>query len=108
MLEFGITQAASLQVGCTLNNLLDCGHAYMSVLRMSDDITDFRKNISDAVVTVPREPGLGVSVADDKLDAYTVDYLKIEREVAGRSSVRKASKSKSCPPESRRQKKVKA
>jgi muconate cycloisomerase len=75
MLEFGITQAASLQVGCTLNNLLACGHAYMSVLRMSDDITDFRKNISDAVATVPKEPGLGVSVDEDKLKAYTVDYL---------------------------------
>ncbi len=77
MLEFGITQAASLQVGCTLNNLLACGHAYMSVLRMSDDITDFRKNISDAVVTVPKEPGLGINVDEDKLKAYTVDYHNI-------------------------------
>ena len=75
----------------------------MSVLRMSDDITDFRKNISDAVVTVPREPGLGVSVADDKLDAYTVDYLKIERKAPVRSSVRKTLKSSSGPPGSRRQ-----
>lgn len=78
MLEFGITQAASLQLGCTLNNLLDFGHAYMSVLRMSDDITDFGKNISDAVVTVPEAPGLGVKVDDDKLQTYTREYLKIE------------------------------
>ena len=108
MLEFGITQAASLQVGCTLNNLLDCGHAYMSVLRMLDDITDFRKNISDAVVTVPREPGLGVSVDDDKLEAYTVDYLKIEREVPVRSSARKTRKSKSGAPDARHQRKKRA
>lgn len=108
MLEFGITQAASLQVGCTLNNLIDCGHAYMSVLRMSDDITDFRKNISDAVVTVPREPGLGVRVDDGKLDAYTVDYLKIEHKAPVRSSVRKARKSNSGPPDSRRQRKRRA
>jgi L-alanine-DL-glutamate epimerase-like enolase superfamily enzyme len=79
MLEFGITQAASLQLGCTLNNLLDCGHAYMSVLRMSDDITDFGRNISNAVVTVPDGPGLGVTVDEGKLQKYTRDYLKIEK-----------------------------
>jgi len=77
MLEFGITQAASLQLGCTLPNLLDMGHAYMSVLRMSDDITDFAKNISRSVVTVPAEPGLGVALNEDKLKKYTKDYLKI-------------------------------
>ncbi len=78
MLEFGITQAASLQLGCVLPNLLDMGHAYMSVLRMSDDITDFRKNISRAVVTVPEAPGLGVSLDEEKLKKYTRDYLKID------------------------------
>ena len=78
MLEFGITQAASLQLGCTLPNLLDMGHAYMSVLRMSDDITDFAKNISRSVVTVPSEPGLGVALNADKLKKYTKDYLKVD------------------------------
>jgi muconate cycloisomerase len=78
MLEFGITQAASLQLGCTLDNLLDCGHAYMSVLRMSDDITDFRENIADAVVTVPDRPGLGISIAEEKLKTYTRVHRKIE------------------------------
>ena len=77
MLEFGITQAASLQLGCVLPNLLDMGHAYMSVLRMSDDITDFAKNISRSVVTVPWEPGLGVALDEDKLKKYTKDYLKV-------------------------------
>jgi len=77
MLEFGITQAASLQLGCVLPNLLDMGHAYMSVLRMSDDITDFAKNISDSVVTVPSEPGLGVMLDEGKLEKYTKEYLKV-------------------------------
>ncbi len=77
MFDFGITQAASLQLGCVLPNLLDMGHAYMSVLRMSDDVTDFAKNISESIVTVPTEPGLGVKLDEDKLNKYTKDYLKI-------------------------------
>jgi len=44
---------------------------------MSDDITDFAKNISRSVVTVPAEPGLGVALNEDKLKKYTKDYLKI-------------------------------
>jgi len=78
MLEFGISQAASLQLGCGLPNLLDMGHAYMSVLRMSDDITDFGKNVSRAVVTVPTAPGLGVRLDEEKLKKYTREYLKID------------------------------
>jgi muconate cycloisomerase len=79
MLEFGITQAASLQVGCTLTNLLDLGHAYGSVLRMSDDVTDFGQNISDGIVTVPRGAGLGVALDETKLKKYTLEHLKIGR-----------------------------
>lgn len=78
MLEFGITQAASLQLGCTLSNLIKLGHAYGSVLRMSDDITDFGRNISEAVVTVPSASGLGVTLDEDKLKKYTADYLKLK------------------------------
>jgi len=77
VLEFGISQAASLQRGCTLPNLADLKHAYGSVLRMSDDITDFAKNISQSVVTVPSEPGLGVALYEDKLQKYTLDYRKV-------------------------------
>lgn len=78
MLEFGITQAASLHIGCALNNLIRAGHAYGSVLRMSDDITDFRKNISHGKVIVTRESGLGVTLDDEKLKKYTKAYLKIQ------------------------------
>ena len=76
MLEFGITQAASLQLGCTLSNLMGLGHAYGSVLRMSDDITDFGRNISESVVTVPSASGLGVTLYEEKLRKYTTDYLE--------------------------------
>jgi len=77
MFEFGISQAASLQVGCTLTNLVDFGHAYGSVTRMSDDITDFSQNISDGTVTVPSGAGLGVKLNEDKLKKYTKDYVKV-------------------------------
>jgi muconate cycloisomerase len=77
MLEFGVTQAASVQLGCSLNNLVEGGHAFMSVLRMSDDVTDFDHNISNAVVTVPQEPGLGVILDEKKLQSYTLEYMQI-------------------------------
>jgi muconate cycloisomerase len=77
MLEFGITQAASLQLGCTLPNLLRVGHAYHSVLRMADDVTDFGQNISRGVVTVPTRAGLGVTLDADKLTRYTRAHLEV-------------------------------
>lgn len=79
MLEFGITQAASLHLGCTLPNLMECGHAYGSVTRMADDITDFGRNISNGFVNVPAEPGLGVNLDEDKLKKYSKAYLEIGR-----------------------------
>lgn len=78
MLEFGITQAASLQLGCTLTNLIDMGHAYGSVLRMADDITDFSTNIMDGKVRVPEENGLGVKLNEDNLQKYTKEILVIK------------------------------
>lgn len=77
MLEFGITQAASLHLGCTLPNLMDCGHAYGSVTRMADDITDFGENISGGFVSVPSGPGLGVNLKEDKLKKYSVAHVKV-------------------------------
>lgn len=77
MFEFGITQAALLQVGCTLPNLIEMGHAYGSVVRMSDDVTDFGRNIKGATVRVPQTNGLGVDLDEEKLRRYTQDYVKI-------------------------------
>jgi L-alanine-DL-glutamate epimerase-like enolase superfamily enzyme len=45
---------------------------------MSDDITNFGQNISDAVVTVPSVSGLGVTIDEEKLKNYTVDYLTLK------------------------------
>jgi len=78
MFEFGITQAALLQLGCTLCNLADMGHSYFSVLRMSDDVTDFARNISGATITVPSAHGLGVAVDEDKLRKYTLDHVTLK------------------------------
>jgi len=77
MFEFGISQAALLQVGCTLPNLVDMGHAYGSVVRMSDDVTDFGRNIKGATVSVPAGSGLGVDLDEEKLRKYTRNYVKI-------------------------------
>jgi muconate cycloisomerase len=77
MLEFGITQAASLQLGCTLPNLLDAGHAYMSVVRMKEDVTDFAGYLNGGTVKVPTRPGLGVEINDEALRKYTLERLEI-------------------------------
>ena len=72
MADLGLTQAASLHLGCTLPNLFDCGHCYMSVLRMADDITNFADQIKDGVVKITDKPGLGVEVYEEKINKYTV------------------------------------
>ncbi len=61
-LEFGITQTASLHLGCTLPNLADIGHAYMSPLRLADDVTDYARFVDRGWIRVPESPGLGVSL----------------------------------------------
>ncbi len=74
MLEFGVTQAASLQLGAVLGNLMDIGHAYMSTLRLADDVTDFAGHVSGGVVTVPQSPGLGICLDETKLNTYSVRH----------------------------------
>lgn len=72
MIELGITQAASLHLGVTLPHLVPCGHAYMSTMRMADDITDFSDWVDAGRATVPERPGLGVDVSLDKIAKYQV------------------------------------
>ncbi|MGV9798554.1 enolase C-terminal domain-like protein [Mycobacterium sp. NPDC003449] len=62
MLEFGITQAASLQHAATIDGLVEVGHAFMSTLRLADDPTDFSSFVRDGVVHLPDRCGLGVVV----------------------------------------------
>ncbi len=77
MIELGITQAASLHLGCTLDNLVDCGHAYMSTQRMADDVTDFSDWIKEGIVTLPNAPGLGVNVSVDKIKQYQIGEFHV-------------------------------
>ncbi len=62
MLEFGVTQAASLQHAATLANLIDVGHAFMSTLRLVEDPTDFSSFVRNGTVHFPNRNGLGVQV----------------------------------------------
>ena len=77
MLELGITQSASLHLGCVLDCLIDCGHAYMSALRMSDDVTDFSNFVSGGTAHLPSSTGLGIQVNESKI----MKYLKEEYHV---------------------------
>lgn len=77
MLEFGITQAASLHHAVTIPNLFDAGHAYMSTLRLAEDPTDFASFVREGVVTLPNGPGLGIEVDEQHVRrlAVAVDHL---------------------------------
>ncbi|GAA0332581.1 hypothetical protein GCM10009087_48480 [Sphingomonas oligophenolica] len=72
MLEFGITQAASLQHAATMRNLIDVGHACMSALRLAEDPTDFSSFVREGVVHLPTAPGLGVQVDEQQVRRLTV------------------------------------
>ena len=77
-LEFGVAQAGLLSVASNVQNILRhtdnklLGHCFMSTLRFSDDVTDFKSNISENMIAnVSNKPGLGVNIDDNKLDQYT-------------------------------------
>jgi len=70
MIELGITQAAALHLGCVSPNVVDFGHAFMSVQRTTDDITDFADWKTQGTVTLSDQPGLGIAISRDKIDQY--------------------------------------
>jgi muconate cycloisomerase len=72
MLEFGITQAASLQHAVTVRNLIDVGHAFMSTLRLAEDPTDFSSCVVNGMVRLPSGPGLGVQVDEQHVRRLAV------------------------------------
>lgn len=72
MLEFGVTQAASLQHAVTVRNLVDVGHAFMSTLRLAEDPTDFSSFIRGGVVHFPERTGLGVNIDEDHVRRMAV------------------------------------
>ncbi len=77
MLEFGITQAASLQHAAVIPNLVDAGHAFMSTLRLAEDPTDFSALVRGGVVHLPRGPGLGIEVDEDHVRRMAVNSLRL-------------------------------
>ena len=76
MIELGITQAAALHLGCVSPNVVDFGHAFMSVQRTSDDITDFADWKNRGTVSLPDNPGLGIMVSRDKIDQYCLSRVE--------------------------------
>jgi len=77
MIELGITQSASLHLGCVLENLMDCGHAYMSTLRMADDVTEFSSWIHDGKAQLGNGAGLGVHVDLNRVHRYLLDEFHV-------------------------------
>ncbi|RVT93524.1 enolase C-terminal domain-like protein [Sphingomonas crocodyli] len=65
--EGGITQAASLHLAVTTSNLIDIGHSFRSVLRLTGDVTNFASFIKNGIVYLPEGPGLGIIVDEDKV-----------------------------------------
>jgi len=78
MLEFGITQAASLQHAMTVSNLVDFGHAFMSTLRLAEDPTDFGSFVCNGIVARPDRPGLSVQVDEAHVRRLAVDRYSME------------------------------
>jgi muconate cycloisomerase len=77
MLEFGITQAASLQHAVTIGNLVEAGHAFMSTLRLAEDPTDFSSCVRDGVVHLPDRAGLGVQVDEAHVRRLAVASFRL-------------------------------
>ncbi len=78
MIELGITQSASLHLGCVLENLIDCGHAYMSTLRMADDVTEFSSWVHDGKAHLGDGAGLGVRVDLERIHRYLLDEHHVQ------------------------------
>ena len=79
MLEEGLAQAASLQIGVTLPNLVDFGSAYFSPLRLDDDITTYSEQVRDGWVHVSGKPGLGVEIREEVVQKYLQDEFSVKR-----------------------------
>ncbi|RQR69851.1 MULTISPECIES: enolase C-terminal domain-like protein [unclassified Burkholderia] len=77
MIEFGVTQAASLQHAVTIGNLVDVGHAFMSTLRLTDDPTDFSTFVRNGVVHLPERAGLGMEVDEPHVRRMTSNGFEL-------------------------------
>ncbi|MEM5426721.1 enolase C-terminal domain-like protein [Paraburkholderia ferrariae] len=77
MIEFGVTQAASLQHAVTIGNLVDVGHAFMSTLRLAEDPTDFCSFVHNGVVHLPDRAGLGVEIDESHVRRMAVSSFHL-------------------------------
>ena len=78
MIEEGITQAASLQLGAYARNIMDYGHSYGSPLRLEQDITTYSDQVKGNVVSISQRPGLGIELKDDIMSKYTVEAFEVK------------------------------
>src|SRR6056297_406908 len=77
MLEEGIAQAASLQLGISGGLLVESGHAYFSPLRLEEDITSFSEQIDGGIVRTSARSGLGIEVYEDAIRKYETSRVLI-------------------------------
>ena len=81
MIEEGITQAASLQIGATCSNIVNTiGHAYFSPNRLVEDISDYHTYIhpEQGLVEIPDGPGLGVKLNEAAVKKHLVESITVE------------------------------
>lgn len=78
MIEGGLTQAASLNVAAVSDIMLTTGHSFFSTLRHKDDATNFADLVVDGITTIPDQPGLGVTVYEDKVKQYETYTVTIK------------------------------
>lgn len=81
MIEEGITQAASLQIGATCSNLFaGIGHAYFSPNRLDGDISNYHTFIhpEQGLVEVPNGPGLGIELDQKAIEKYLIETTIVE------------------------------
>lgn len=79
MAEGGITQAASLHLAATTPNLIDIGHSFRSVLRLTGDVTNFASFIRAGQVHLPTGPGLGVDVDEAAVRRSCLSSFSVTR-----------------------------
>lgn len=73
MIEEGLTQAASLALGVSSENLFSgIGHAYFSPQRLESDLTDYIDHIKRGYINAIDAPGLGVKLNSNAMKKYTV------------------------------------
>lgn len=81
MIEEGITEAASLNLGVTCSNIVEgIGHAYFSPFRLDADICSYHTQIKpeEGKTMLSNNSGLGVEIYEDKIEKYLTYRAIIE------------------------------